>query len=625
MPPWFSFPNKDADLWVPTAFTSQQLADRGAHFLTIIAALQPGVGVAQANAQLRVLSQNLRQQHMDIMRFVDSFVAVPLQEVYTQDVRGGLIVLLVAVAFILLIACANIANLLLSRATVRQREIALRTALGAGRARIVRQLLTESAVLATAGGMLGILLTKASFTLLKVLIPEDLLTFNLPVLGFAILISLASTFLFGLTPALRISRTDVNESLKEGARAGSSPHSKSLGNLLVVGEVALSVVLLVGSGLLLKTLANLRAVDPGFRSDQVLTAQIDVPDRKYPDFARRTQFFQVVLERVRALPTVTGAGFTSVLPFSWKSGMGGFLGMAGFQPDGVVRPDLQYGALDRVVSPGYFEAMRIRLLRGRLFDDHDGPDAPSVAIINETMARKFWPNEDALGKRFHLTLVGGSFRLFQIVGIVDDVKEMGLDEPPKEEMYFPHWQSQGNYMVPSILVVHTKGDPTNLAGAVREAVWSVDPDQPVSKVVTMDGVLNREVGQRGVQAVLLGGLAALAMTLACVGIYGVMAYVVTQQNHEIGIRVALGAHSRNILALVLGRGAKLTATGVGIGIAAAFLVSRLMRSLLFGVSPFDLLTFATAAFVLTFVALAACYIPARRASRVDPIMALRFE
>ena len=475
MPPWFSFPNKDADLWVPTAFTSQQLADRGAHFLTIIAALQAGVGVAQANAQLRVLSQNLRQQHMDIMRFVDSFVAVPLQEVYTQDVRGGLIVLLVAVAFILLIACANIANLLLSRATVRQREIALRTALGAGRARIVRQLLTESAVLATAGGMLGILLTKASFTLLKVLIPEDLsrtvsLAFNLPVLGFAILISLASTFLFGLTPALRISRTDVNESLKEGARAGSSPHSKSLGNLLVVGEVALSVVLLVGSGLLLKTLANLRAVDPGFRSDQVLTAQIDVPDRKYPDFARRTQFFQVVLERVRALPTVTGAGFTSVLPFSWKSGMGGFLGMAGFQPDGVVRPDLQYGALDRVVSPGYFEAMRIRLLRGRLFDDHDGPDAPSVAIINETMARKFWPNEDALGKRFHLTLVGGSFRLFQIVGIVDDVKEMGLDEPPKEEMYFPYWQSQGNYMVPSILVVHTKGDTTNLAGAVREAV-----------------------------------------------------------------------------------------------------------------------------------------------------------
>jgi putative ABC transport system permease protein len=269
--------------------------------------------------------------------------------------------------------------------------------------------------------------------------------------------------------------------------------------------------------------------------------------------------------------------------------------------------------------------MRIRLLRGRLFDDRDGPDAPSVAIINETMAKNFWPNEDALGKRFRFTLIGGSFRLFQIVGIVDDVKEMGLDEPSKEEMYFPYWQAQGNYMVPSTLVVHTKGDPASLAGAVRAAVWSVDPGQPVSKVVTMDGVLDREVGQRGVQAVLLGGLAVLAMTLACVGIYGVMAYLVTQQNHEIGIRVALGAHSSKILGLVLARGAKLTATGVGVGSAAAFLVTRLMRSLLFGVSPFDPLTFATVALVLTFVALAACYIPARRASRVDPIVALRFE
>jgi len=545
-------------------------------------------------------------------------------------VRGGLIVLLVAVAFILLIACANIANLLLSRATVRQREIALRSALGAGRGRIVRQLLTENAVLATAGGILGILLAKASFSFLKALIPEDLsrtvsLTFNLPVLAFAILVSLASTFLFGLTPALRITKTDMNDSLKDGGRGGMSPRSKSLGNLLVVGEVALSLVLLVASGLLLESFVNLRRVDPGFRSDQVLTAQIDVPDGKYPDFVRRTQFFQAVLERVGFLPGVTGAGFTSVLPFTWKSGMGGFLGMAGFQPEEVVRPDLQYGALDRVVSPGYFETMRIRLRRGRLFDDHDGPDAPAVAIINETMAQKSWPNEDALSKRFRFKLVGGSFRLFQIVGIVDDVKEMGLGEPPKEEMYFPYWQAQGNYMVPSTLVVHTKGDPTNLASAVREAVWSVDPDQPVSEVVNMDGILDREVVQKRVQAVLLGGLAALALTLAGVGIYGVMAYLVTQQNHEIGIRVALGAHSRNILGLILGRGASLTATGVSIGVAAALLVTRLMRSLLFGVSPFDPLTFATVALVLTFVTLAACYIPARRATRVDPMVALRFE
>jgi putative ABC transport system permease protein len=305
--------------------------------------------------------------------------------------------------------------------------------------------------------------------------------------------------------------------------------------------------------------------------------------------------------------------------------MGGFLGMASFQPEGVARPDIQYGALDRVVSPGFFEAMRIRLLRGRLFDDHDGSSSPSVAIINETMARKFWPNEDALGERFRFNLVGGGFGLFQIVGIVGDVKEMGLDEPPKEEMYFPYWQAQGNYMVPSTLVVHTRGEPTSLATAVREAVWSVDADQPVSEIVTMDGILDREVLQRRIQAALLGGLAALAMMLACVGIYGVTAYLVTQQNHEIGIRVALGAHSRNILGLILGRGATLTATGVGIGVGAALLLTRLMGSLLFGVSPFDPLTFATVALVLTFVALAACYIPARRATRVDPMVALRFE
>jgi putative ABC transport system permease protein len=630
MPPWFSFPNKDADLWVPTAFTPQQLADRGAHFLTVVGALQPGVSVSQANAELRVLSQNLRQQHIDIMRFVDRFDAVPLQKVYTEDVRGGLIVLLVAVAFILLIACSNVANLLLSRATARQREIALRSALGAGRGRIVRQLLTESVVLATAGGVLGLLLTKANFTFLKTLIPEDLsrtisLTLNFSVLGFAIFVSFASTFLFGLTPALRISKTDLTDSLKEGGRGGTSPRSKSLSNLLVIGEIALSVVLLVASGLLLKSFANLREANPGFRSDEVLTAQIDVPDSKYRDFIRRTNFFQAVLQRVTALPRVTGAGFTSVLPFSWKSGMGGFLGMAGFQPEGVAQLDLQYAALDRVVTPGYFETMRIQLLRGRFFDDHDGLDGPSVAIVNDAMARKFWPNEEALGKRFRLNLVGGTFRLFQIVGIVADVKEMGLDEPPKEEMYFPYWQAQGNYMVPSTLVVQTKGDPISIASAVREAVWSVDPEQPVSQISTMNDVLDREVAQRRVQAILLGALAALALTLACVGIYGVMAYLVTQQNHEIGIRVALGADSRNILGLVLGRGAKWTATGVGIGIAGALFVTRLMRSLLFGVSPFDPLTFAAVAFVLAFVAMAACYIPARRATRIDPMVALRFE
>lgn len=624
MPPRFSFPNKNADLWVPTGYTSQDLADRGSHFLTVIAVLRHGVSLKQANAELLVFSQHLKRQHMDIMRFMDKFVADPLQDVYTRDVRGGLIVLLAAVAFILLIACANIANLLLSRAAGRQREIALRIALGAGRGRVLQQLLTESAVLAITGGILGILLSEANFRFLKNLIPDDLsrtvsITLNLPVLAFAILTSLLSTFVFGLAPALQTAKIDVSESLKEGGRAGAGGRRKSLGDLLVIGEIALSLLLLVASGLLLESFANLRGLDPGFRADHVLTARIDVPDTKYRDFVVRTQFFQTVLERLRTFPGVKSAGFTSVLPLTWKSGM------AGFMPEGVVRPDTQYGALDRVVSPGYFEAMRIPLLHGRFFDNHDGPGAPSVAVINETMARKFWPNEDSLGKRFRFNLVGGNFRLFQIVGIVGDVRQMGLDAAPKEEMYFPYWQAQGNYMVPRDLVIQTTGNAMNLAGAVRQAVWSVAPDQPLSDVMTMDDILDREVGQRRVQTVLLSGLATLALTLACVGIYGVIAYMVTQENHEIGIRVALGANPRDVLRLILGRASRLTVIGVSIGIFAALLITRFMSGLLFGVSPMDPLTFVVVAILLSSVALAASYLPTRRAMRVDPMVALRCE
>ncbi|PYU72344.1 MAG: hypothetical protein DMG49_07825 [Acidobacteria bacterium] len=310
----------------------------------------------------------------------------------------------------------------------------------------------------------------------------------------------------------------------------------------------------------------------------------------------------------------------SVLPLTWKSGMAGFL------PEGAtLRPDVSYAALDRVVSPGYFETMRIPLIRGRLFDERDGPDAPFVAIVNQTMARKFWPNEDALGQRLRFNLGPGNFRLTEIVGVVGDVKQMGLAVPPKEEMYFPYWQAKGNYMMARALAIRTATEPMSLLSAVHQVVQSIDPEQPISDVMTMDDILDREVEQRRNQTSLLGGLAALALILACIGIYGVMAYLVAGQNHEFGVRAALGAGPGDIFGLVLGRAIKLTATGVGIGIAAAFLVTRLMRSLLFGVSPFDPLTFGGMALLLTLVALVACYFPARRATRIDPMVALRFE
>lgn len=624
MPPGFSFPNKNADLWVPTAFTSQDLADRGSHFLMVIAALRPGVTLKQANTELLVLSQRLRREHMDIMRFVDGFIADPLQNVYTRDVRGGLIVLLTAVAFILLIACANIANLLLSRAAGRQREIALRAALGAARGRIVQQLLTESATLAIAGGFLGILLAEGSFRFLRNLIPDGLsrtvsITLDLWVLAFAILISLVSTFVFGLAPALQISKIDISGSLKEGGRAGIGERRKTLGNWLVIGEIALSLMLLVASGLLLKSFANLRRLDPGFQSDHVLTARIDVPETRYGNFFIRTQFFQTVLERVRAVPGVERAGFSSALPLIWKTGT------AGFVPEDAVRPDIQYAALDRVVSPGYFEAMRIQLLHGRLFDNRDGPSAPSVAVINETMARKFWPSENVLGKRLRLNLGNGNFRSFQIVGVVGDVRQISLDAVPKEEMYFPYWQAEGNYMMPRDLVIRTTRNPMRLAGALRQTVWSVAPDQPLSDVMTMDDIVDRDIEPRRIQTVLLGGLAALALTLACVGIYGVIAYMVTQEHHQIGIRAALGASPGSILRLILGRASKLTFVGVSIGITTALLITRFMSTLLFGLSAADPLAFMAAAILLTSIALLASYLPARRAMRIDPMIALRCE
>ena len=624
MPPGFAYPSKDTELWTPIAFTPERLAERGSHYLQVVARLRPGVTLAKANAELQVLCKRLARAYPNTNAGISRFYAEPLHDTYTHEARTGLIVLMAAVAFILLIACANIANLLLSRATGRQREIAVRTALGAARSRIVRQLLTESVLLAAGGGLLGILLADWCFNFLKNLIPEDLsrtvsLTLDLRVLGFAVAISLACSLLFGMAPALQVSKIALNEVLKEGGRGSAGSRRTIFRNLLVVGEVALSLMLLVGAGLLLQSFARLRGLDPGFSSDHVLTARL-YDATKYHDFTQRSQFFERVLERVRALPGVQTAGIISALPLTWEGGT------SSFTPENVApHSDMNWDANNRVVTPGYFEAMRIPLRRGRLFENGDRKDAPPVVIINETMARKFWPGQDPLGKRMKFGDPQDQTSWCHIVGIVGDVHQMRLNEPPRQEMYFPHWQAQDNWMVPRDLAIRTSGDPLSLASAVRQAVWSIDRDQPVSGVMTLDDLLDQEVAQRRVQAALLGGFAALALILACVGIYGVLSYQVTQRTPEIGVRVALGADAAHVFRTVATQGMGLAGLGMAAGLALALALSRLMAGLLFGVKPADPLVYLAAVAAFAAVALLACYFPARRAARVDPMVALRYE
>ncbi len=625
MPPGFSFPWRTASVWTPIALGPKGLAKRGSHYLNVTGRLKQGVTLAEANSALLVLAKRLAKEYPDTNSEIERFFATPLRDAYTRDVESGLLVLFGAVGFILLIACANIANLLLSRAAGRQREIAVRTAIGASRYRIVRQLLTESALLALGGGAFGLLLADWCFAFLKNLLPADLagaetLSLDLRVLAFAVAVSLGSSFLFGLTPALQVSRVDLNDVLKEGGRGSAGSRGQKLRNLLVIGEVALSLMLLVGSGLLLKSFANLRGLDPGFQPDHVLTMRIIVPrETKYHDFERRTQFFDAVLQRVRALPGVRSAGFTSALPLTWDGGTNSII------PEGQpLQPDFTHDANDRVVTPGYFETMRIPLRRGRVIDDRDGANAPPVAVINETMARKFWPNQDALDKRFKPEF-SEKTPYYRIVGIVADVRQMALDRPARQEMYFSSWQSKENWMVPRDLVVRTAGDPLSLAGAVRRAVWSVDRDQPLSDIASLDDILDHEVSRRRIQATLLASLAGLALVLACVGIYGVLSYVVTQRTREIGVRVALGAEASDVFRTVATQGMGLAGIGVIVGIAASLGLTRLLTSMLFGVSAADPLTYFGAAVVFGLIALLACYVPARRAAKVDPMVALRYE
>ena len=630
MPAGFQFMESHIGLWVPIAFTTEKLADRGSHYLTVFARMKPNITVAQANADIQTIQQRISHDHPEQARQLGAYV-MPLRDQLAGDVRRPLLVLLVAVGFVLLIACANIANLLLSRAASRSREIAVRTALGASRVRIVRQLLIESLLLASAGAVCGLLLAKVSFAFLQRLIPDGLslstqLNLDLQVLGFTVMLALLTAVIFGLVPAFQASKIDLNGALKQGGgRTGLNAGGNRLRSFMVVSEVALALVLLVGAGLLIQTFLKLRDQYSGMRPENVLTMRTVLPRSKYADQPQRVAFIKQVLERVKSLPGVVSAGYTTTIPLVWKGGT------SGFYPEGrtlerALGEGLSYDANHRQVSPDYLKTMGIPLLRGRPITDGDDERAMPVAVVNETMAKQYWPGEEAIGKRFKLGDPQDDIPWTTIVGIAGDVRQMGVDEHVKAEMYLPYAQiKEFAFYSPRDLVIRTSIDPLKMVAAVRNEIHQVDAAQPISNIRTMDEVLGEETASRSLAMTLLTIFAALALLLATLGIYGVLAYFVVQHTQEIGVRVALGAQQRNILGLVLKKGMTLTLLGVVIGLGAAFALTRLMASLLYGVSMSDPLTYATTAALISVVAFAACYLPARRATKVDPMVALTYE
>lgn len=631
MPRGFQFLDSKIGVWVPIQFTPEQLAARGRHYLRTVARLKPGVTVEQANAETRALYQRIAQNNPQQAGRIGGY-AVSIRDELAGDIRRPLLVLLVAVGFVLLIACANIANLLLSRAASRKREMAVRSALGASFTRIVRQLLIEGLLLSALGTALGLLLATWSFAFLQKLIPDGMvqstsLGVDLRVLGFTLVVTLLTTLIFGLVPALQASNIDLNEALKQGGgRSGLNAGGNRLRSAMVVAEIALALVLLVGAGLLIRTFLTLRQQYAGLRAESVLTLRTVLSQTKYPDAAARYSFYKQVLERVQALPGVVSAGYTTTVPLAIKGGTTGF-SVEGRSIEQARAGGVAYDANHRQVSADYFKAIGIPIKQGRAFNNGDNEQSLRVAIINETMARQYWPNENAIGKRFKLgDPTDTDVPWVEIVGIASDIRQMGVEEPVKAEMYFPYLQAEGSaFYAPRELVIRTSVDPMSLVAATRNEIHQVDPDQPISNIRTMDEVLGEETSARELGMTLITIFASLALLLATLGIYGVLAYFVVQHTQEIGVRVALGAQRRNILGLILKKGMALTLLGVAIGLVIALALTRLMSSLLFGVSTTDPMTYAAISLLLTTVAFFACYLPARRATKVDPMTALTYE
>jgi putative ABC transport system permease protein len=630
MPPAFHFPaaipfnfTLPIELWIPMR-RAPDLEERRTYNFSAVARLNPGVTLRQAGTNMRSIAADLARQYPASNKDMGATV-MRLEDHITGDVRSGMLLLLAAVGLALLLACANIANLLLSRAEARRHEMAVCEALGAGRGRLIRQTLTESLTLSLLGGGAGLVLAYFGKSLLLEYGPANIprfgeSTIDTQVLFFSAAIALVSGVLFGLAPALVTAGSGMYRALKEsGTRTTAGPGNMAVRSILVAAQMALAVMLLVGAGLVIRSFVRMVTLDPGFQSARVLSGIVSLPDARYPDPAKQAAFFAEVLRRTRAIAGVEYAAVSDSLPLTGINDQG-FFRIEG-RPEPAAGQDGPQANRPHV-SDGYFEAMGIRLIAGRLFDQHDRADSTPVAVVSDVAVRQFWLQQSPIGERVSLEFVDGKPVWRQIVGVVHGTRHFGLEAPPKAEVYVPYAQSPSPFV---LLVVRAKGAPSSLPPAIQREIAAIDPQQAAFGFETMDGLLSNAEANRRFQTIVLAVFAALALLLAAIGIYGVMAYSAAQRRREIGVRLALGARPADVVMMLFKKGVLLALAGMAAGFAGAIALARILKSLLFGVSPLDLATFATVAVLLTITAALAAYLPGRSAARVDPLQALREE
>jgi len=622
---FYSFFNRSTDLWGPAVFTPEQYSDdsRTNEFLVAAGRLKPGIGIDQAKRDVTAFATTLKRDFPDAYGNEWTITAMSMNEMSTRRIKTALLVLVGAVGFVLLIACANIANLLLARAASRTREVALRAAVGATRTDLIRQLLAESLLLAVVGAVVGLGIAYGAVQGLVATVPVDLLRVEAikidgTVLIFTLAIALLTGLLFGIAPAVHASRADLHDALKDGARTAGEGHGHWLRRTLVVAEVALALTLLVGAGLLIRSFERLQGVDPGFEPTNLVTFSVALPRAKYEEPASRAAFYEALHQRLASLPGVEAVGGTSTMPFggSWSTGS--------FNVEGYQSPEGQPGPWgdQRLVTPGFHEAMKIKVLKGRLIAPSDRDDAPRVAVVDDEMVRRYWPDTDPIGKRitFSDDMTAADTQWITVIGVVEHTAHEGLDAERRVQVYRPVAQRPVLQMT---FALRSQGDPTQLVTSVRQAVLAIDPDQPIAQIRTMEAMMDEALGQRKLSMYLLGTFAGLALLLSAIGIYGVMSFDVTRRTQELGVRMALGAARGSVLSLVMRQGVGLALVGVAIGLAGAFALTRVLEAQLYGITRTDPGTFAAVAVTLTLVATLATLVPALRATRLDPVKALR--